>query len=718
MNPKKVVVRGPALSQSGYGEHTRFVLRSLKSRPDLFEVFLLNVNWGQTGWIWENSPERSWIDSILQKTIAFGEQGGRFDLSVQVQIPNEWERIAPVNIGVTAGIESTKISSEWVQGTKNVDKIVVVSEHSKYGFANTIYEATDQNTNQRVTLKTTCPIEVVGYPVKDIDPDKSFKLKLKHKFNFLTIGTWIARKNLENTIKYFVEEFRDQDVGLIVKTSLVKNCLEDRHHTHNKLKELLSEYEDRKCEVYLLHGDLSESEMTSLYRNPKVKCLLSLTHGEGFGLPLFEAAYNGLPVIAPNWSGHCDFLYMPLKAKNGKVKRTPMFTPVSYDIKPIQQSAHWNGVLQKDSMWCFPQEWNAKKAMREVYKNHTSLKSKAKKLQKYVIKEFSKENQFKKMVDTVSPNNQELKLDYVFVADAFANQYLGGAELSLQALIEKAPGSNLLLNANVVDADTVENYKDKKWIFGNFFTLSKEVLKLFAESDVEYYVIDSDYHFCEHRLKELCMMYNSSDDCYCPEKTEHGKIVRSFLKNSKVTFFRSEEHKNQYLQKIDLMEEQVKVLTSNFSSDNLNLISRMREDFKNLKEDFWVVTSSPSFVKGATAAKAWCEANNKKYVEVHGKSYIETLQILARAQGYCTMPAGADTCPRMVIEAKLLGCELQMNENVLHSNEEWFNMENISDIEAYLKSQTDYFWSFVNDNLNIEVISGNQFQNRSHDVQC
>ena len=66
------------------------------------------------------------------------------------------------------------------------------------------------------------------------------------------------------------------------------------------------------------------------------------------------------------------------------------------------------------------------------------------------------------MVDTVSPNNQELKLDYVFVADAFANQYLGGAELSLQALIEKAPGSNLLLNANVVDADTVENYKDKK----------------------------------------------------------------------------------------------------------------------------------------------------------------------------------------------------------------------------------------------------------------
>ena len=62
---KKVVVRGPALSQSGYGEHTRFVLRALRSKPELFDVYLLNIPWGNTGWIWEDNEDRQWIDFIL-----------------------------------------------------------------------------------------------------------------------------------------------------------------------------------------------------------------------------------------------------------------------------------------------------------------------------------------------------------------------------------------------------------------------------------------------------------------------------------------------------------------------------------------------------------------------------------------------------------------------------------------------------------------------------
>jgi len=57
--------------------------------------------------------------------------------------------------------------------------------------------------------------------------------------------------------------------------------------------------------------------MQSLYNNPRIKALVNLSHGEGFGLPMFDAACHGLPVIAPSWSGHCDFLHMPLK--NGKI---------------------------------------------------------------------------------------------------------------------------------------------------------------------------------------------------------------------------------------------------------------------------------------------------------------------------------------------------------------------------------------------------------------
>ena len=392
---KKVIVRGPALSQSGYGEHTRFVLRALRSKPELFDVYLVTTPWGATGWIWEETEERQWIDFLLQKTIQYTHGGGQFDLSLQVTIPNEWEKIAPINIGVTAGAETTKIAPIWIEKSFQMDKIIVVSEHAKFGFANTEYPATNQQTGQEFSAKVTCPIDVVGYPVKEIDPE-NIELTLKDDVNFLTIGTWIPRKNIQNTIKWFVEEFYDQEVGLVVKTTLAKNCVRDREIAHIKLRELLEEYKDRKCNVYLLHGDMSEGEMTALYRHPKIKALVGLAHGEGFGLPMFEAAYNGLPIVAPAWGGQCDFLYMPIKSKKGKTKNTPMFTVVPYEIKPIQKEAVWEGVLQADSQWCFPKEWAYKKALRSLLKDGGAPKSKAKKLQKYLKETFSADNQFNK----------------------------------------------------------------------------------------------------------------------------------------------------------------------------------------------------------------------------------------------------------------------------------------------------------------------------------
>ena len=134
---KKIVVKGPALSQSGYGEHTRFILRALRSKPEIFDIYLININWGQTGWLWEDTEERRWIDFLLNKTIHFGQQQGTFDLSLQVTIPNEWEHLAPVNIGVTAGIETTKIAPVWVEKSMQMDKIIVTTQHAKYGFENT-----------------------------------------------------------------------------------------------------------------------------------------------------------------------------------------------------------------------------------------------------------------------------------------------------------------------------------------------------------------------------------------------------------------------------------------------------------------------------------------------------------------------------------------------------------------------------------------------------
>ncbi len=152
-----------------------------------------------------------------------------------------------------------------------------------------------------------------------------------------------------------------------------------------------------KCKIYLIHGDLTEAQMQSLYINDSVKVLINLSHGEGFGLPIFDAACHGVPVIAPGWSGHCDFLYMP--QKSGKKKA--LFADVNYDIAPVQDFAVWDGVVQKDSMWCYPHEGHYKMRLRQVRKSYDKWLKRAKTLQEWVLEEFNSDKQHQLFADSV-----------------------------------------------------------------------------------------------------------------------------------------------------------------------------------------------------------------------------------------------------------------------------------------------------------------------------
>ena len=375
---KRILVRGPALSRSGYGEQTRFALRALKHHHDKFDVFLQNTNWGATSWVTEDDEERQAYDNLLQKTILHNQNRGSFDVSLQVTIPGEFEKLAPVNIGYTAGIETTKISPTWMEKTFLMNRIIVPSTHAREAFVTTSWKARTP-TGEDIDVRCTTPVEPVSFPAKEVDVEP-IDIKLDTKFNFLTVAQLSPRKNFDKTLKWFVEEFHDQaDVGLVAKVNLVKNCLMDRQTTMMRLNFLLSSYPDRKCKVYLLHGTLSEGEMKSLYCNESIKALVSTSHGEGFGLPMLEAAQNGLPVVAPNWSGYLDFLSMPVTNKKSKKEKIrPAFTKIDYELKPVQSEAHWADVIIPESMWCFPKEKSFKSGLRKVFNEPGRVKSQAK----------------------------------------------------------------------------------------------------------------------------------------------------------------------------------------------------------------------------------------------------------------------------------------------------------------------------------------------------
>jgi len=310
---------------------------------------------------------------------------------LQVTIPNEWERIAPVNIGFTAGMETTKVAHQWLQKGNEMDKILVVSDHSRDTYRDTTYIATHNETGEQMELKLQTPIVTTNYPVKDFGEAVELGLELDYDFNFLVMAQAGPRKNLPNTLRWFVEEFHDEEVGLVVKANIAKNCLMDREKLHNDLKGLLGAYPERKCKVYLLHGDMADREIHCLFEHPQIQAFVTLTHGEGFGLPIFEAAYSGTPLVATGWSGQLDFLV-------NKSTNTEEYYQVDFDLQPIPDEVAWEGVIIKDSMWAYPREQSAKKQMRECYIDLTGPDAatrfeSAKAHARYLAETFSEESQ-------------------------------------------------------------------------------------------------------------------------------------------------------------------------------------------------------------------------------------------------------------------------------------------------------------------------------------
>jgi len=388
------MLKGPVLTRSGYGEQSRFALRALRSREDLFDIYIQPLAWGATSWLSEQTEERQFIDSTIEKTIGFIQQGGKFDLSVQATIPNEFEKMATVDIGYTAGIETTACSAEWLQKVNDiVDKVIVVSSFSKTAFMNSEY--TGEINGTPTTLKLQKPIEHVNYAVKEFEDLPELGIKLDYDFNFLAMAQWGPRKNLPNTVQWFVQEFHNEKVGLVVKTNMAKNCLMDREIMLHRLKEQLHQkYPDKVCKIYLLHGDMSEEEIHSLYKHPQIKAKLALPHGEGFGLPLFEAAYSGLPVVATGWSGQLDFLV----DEDGN----EYFYNVAFDIRQVPDEVVWENVLIKESMWAYPREASAKEQMRACYNDIVSgHKMTAIEYASELKERFSKEKMYGKFVDLV-----------------------------------------------------------------------------------------------------------------------------------------------------------------------------------------------------------------------------------------------------------------------------------------------------------------------------
>ena len=394
MSKPLAVVSCPLDTYSGYGARARDFVKALIAL-DKYEVKTLSQRWGNTrfGYLKDHN-ENELLSTIIPNLTK------KPNLWIQVTVPNEFQPVGEYNIGLTAGMETTLVHQSWLEGCNRMNVVFTSSQHSKSVFENTNYQVKDNNTQQVVkVIKLEKPVEVL---LEGADLTKYFAKSstdfdlssIKESFCYLFVGHWMQgdlghdRKNVGWTIKSFLETFKNKTnkPALILKTQQVGSSILDQDRILKKIDDIRKTVKGSLPNIYLITGDLTDTQMNELYNNPKVKAMLSFTKGEGFGRPLLEFSLTGKPIIASGWSGQLDFL------------DSTRAILVGGELEKVHPSAVVKDMILQESQWFKPDPVQVGNALTTSFKKYKDLQIPAKQLKNNNKVNFS----FEKMTEILS----------------------------------------------------------------------------------------------------------------------------------------------------------------------------------------------------------------------------------------------------------------------------------------------------------------------------
>lgn len=378
MSKPTLVVSCPIDTYSGYGARSRDFVQSIIDL-DKYDVKILPQRWGNTRFGYLQDHNNTSLSSRI-----IGQLTQQPDIWIQITVPNEFQKVGKYNIGVTAGIETTMCDPSWIQGCNNMDLVLVSSEHAKKVFQESKFDMQDNRTGQiteHIELQTKVEVLFEGADIEKYTPlalPVRFDLSdIDENFNYLVVGHWLPgevgedRKNIGYTIKTFLETFKNKPKakrpGLILKVQAGSGTsIMDRDAILDRIDAIRKTVKGDLPNIYVLHGELSDSEMNELYNHTKVKAMITLTKGEGFGRPLLEFSLVNKPIIASFWSGHIDFL------DKDYIKY------VGGNLTPVHPSAAVEKMILRESQWFTPDAIEVGRALKNVYEDYDKWKTAAK----------------------------------------------------------------------------------------------------------------------------------------------------------------------------------------------------------------------------------------------------------------------------------------------------------------------------------------------------
>jgi hypothetical protein len=370
------VISCPIDTYSGYGARSRDIVKAI-IELDKYDVKVLPQRWGSTpkGFIKDN---QEW-EFLTKHLLNSPQLPSQPEIWMQITVPNEFQKVGKYNIGCTAGIETTIAPAEWVEGCGRMDLILGSSEHTINVLKESRFEKRDQQTNQTVGYvewKGDSEVIFEGANTETYKPIKStFDLSnIKEDFAYLFVGHWMQgqlgedRKNVGLLVKTFYETFKNKSKkpALILKTSTVGSSYMDRDELIKRIKIIKDTVKSNNLpNVYLLHGEFTDAEMNEIYNHSKVKAMVNLTKGEGFGRPLLEFSLTNKPIITTNWSGHTDYL-------------NPEFvTLLPGMMNKVHQSAA-NNMLLAEAEWFNVDYGQAGYYLKDMFENYKGYAENAK----------------------------------------------------------------------------------------------------------------------------------------------------------------------------------------------------------------------------------------------------------------------------------------------------------------------------------------------------
>ena len=409
------VISSPFDTYSGYGARSRDLIKAIIETKK-YDVKLLSQRWGNTPFgFCEDNPEWRFLINL---TLINNQLTQKPDIWAQVTVPNEFQPVGKYNIGFTAGIESTLCVAEWIEGCNRMDLNIVSSEHSKKVFKESKYEKRNKQTNAlEGMVELTKPMEVLFEGAntniyKILDTPCSLDINIKEDFAYLFVGHWMPgdlgedRKNVGLLVKAFYETFKNKakKPALILKTSQVGSSYIDREEILKKIKLIRKTVNSTNLpKIYLLHGEFTDIEMNEIYNHSKVKAMVNLTKGEGFGRPLLEFSLIKKPIITTGWSGHTDFLSQEF---------TNLIKGQLTNVHPSTA----NQFLLAESQWFSPDHGQVGFYLKDVFENYKKYTEGAKRQAFKSKNEFSWDKMKYKISEILTtnipnfPTQVELKL--------------------------------------------------------------------------------------------------------------------------------------------------------------------------------------------------------------------------------------------------------------------------------------------------------------------